>query len=315
MNCNYVFMGTGPFALCALEGLWEHLEEGDRLSVYTKAAKKQGRGMKTQDGCVALFAKEKGLPLYQPHSLKDDEEEKIFCSLKPTLVIVASYGLLLPKYVLQTPRYGCINIHASLLPKYRGAAPIQRAILNGDTKTGITMMQMDEGLDTGDILLQKETSIGETETAGELFDRLAVMGKDMMLSLIPSIFAGTLSPVKQDGALSSYASKIAREDQALDFSETCERVLCRIRALSPTPGAICRTEKDGKLIKIFSAEKSDASFAAPSGKVLAEKKQVLVKCADGAILLGLVQPEGKGKMTAQDAANGRKLTSGDVLIP
>ncbi|MBR2616391.1 MAG: methionyl-tRNA formyltransferase [Clostridia bacterium] len=313
MNKRLVFMGTGPFALTALEALYGALQEGDCLSVYTKEPKRAGRGMNRTQGCVALFALEKGLPLYQPHSLRDEEAKEVFLSLGAQLVVVASYGLILPPYVLHTPEYGCVNIHASLLPKYRGAAPINRAIMDGEEKTGVTIMQMDEGLDTGDMLAKRETSIEAGECAGELFERLAKMGSEMLLEILPSIYEKKLSPEKQDESLSTYAAKIAREDQEIDFSLPSQRVLDRIRGLCPVPSALCRTE-DGKLLKIHSARSAEGDFDADPGRIVAVKPRVLVKTGDGVIELDQVQPEGKGRMKATDAANGRKLNLGERLL-
>ncbi|MBE6712215.1 MAG: methionyl-tRNA formyltransferase [Ruminococcaceae bacterium] len=311
---NIVFMGTGPFALEALTGLYESLSADDRLSVYTKESKKAGRGMKEKDGPVALYAKEKGLPLYQPATLRTPEAQEEFAAIGADLAIVASYGLILPKAVLDTPKHGCINIHASLLPRYRGAAPINRAIMDGEALTGVTLQQMDEGLDTGDILSIRETPIGETECAGELFDRLAVMGKEMMLELLPDVFAGTLKPIPQNHNESTYAAKITKEDQRVDFSRPTAEILDRIRGLCPIPSAFCYTKKDGKLLKLHEAERADGSFSGEVGQIVEVKPRVVVKTSDGAIFLNVIQPEGKGKMNARDAVNGRKLEQGDLLI-
>ncbi len=309
-----IFMGTGPFALEALKGLFGALEEGDTLSVYTKENKKAGRGMKEKEGQVALFAKENGLPLYQPKTLKTKEAQDEFSAIGADLAIVASYGLILPEEVLNAPKFGCINIHASLLPKYRGAAPINRVILDGEKETGVTLQQMDIGLDTGDILSLRKTPIGEEENVGELFDRLAVMGKEMILEILPSVFEGKLSPTPQDHTLSTYAQKITKEDQKIDFSHSSETVLRKIRGLSPVPAAFCLTQKDGKILKIYSAKKAQSEKDAPCGTILSVKPDVLVKTGDGAVLLETVQPEGKGRMHARDAVNGRKIELGDLLI-
>ncbi len=309
-----IFMGTGPFALTALEGLWSNRNEGDTLSVYTKEAKKSGRGMKEQEGCVALFAKEKSLPLYQPHSLKEEAAKEEFLALSPDLVVVASYGLILPPYVIHSPRYGCVNIHASLLPEYRGAAPINRAIMDGKATSGVTIMQMDEGLDTGDMLAKNEVKIGDNECAGELFERLAILGKEMLLSLLPDIFQKRLTPIPQDDAKSTYAKKITREDQELDFSRSAVELHNQIRGLCPIPSALCHREKDGKLLKIHSAEAVVGDFSGEAGEIIAVKPRVLVKTGDGALSLLVIQPEGKGKMDALSAVNGRKLELGDRLV-
>ncbi len=310
---NLIFMGTGPFALCALEGLYHSLEAGDRLSVYTKEDKKAGRGMKEKIGAVALFAKEKGLDLYQVPTLKEKAAQDEFAAIGADLAIVASYGLLLPQEVLSAPKYGCINIHASLLPEYRGAAPINRAIMDGKTKTGVTLQQMDAGLDTGDILAVQECPIEEDLSAGQLFDRLAMMGRDMMLSLLPSVYAEKLSPVPQDHSKSTYAKKITKEDQKIDFHFTTKEILDRIRGLSPVPTAFCFTDKDGKILKIHAAKKAEGSFSGEVGRILATKPEVLVKTLDGAVSLLVVQPEGKARMEAKDAVNGRRLETGDLL--
>jgi len=307
-------MGTGPFALSAVKALFHSLDPSDSLTVYTKEPKKSGRGMKEQEGCVAQFAKENNLPLMQPHSLKEDSAKEEFLALGCDLVVVASYGLLLPPYVIHAPKFGCVNIHASLLPEYRGAAPINRVIMDGKRITGVTIMQMDEGLDTGDMLMKRETPIGETECAGDLFDRLALMGSEMLLEILPKLFDGCVSPIPQDHSQSTYAAKITREDQTLSFEKTSDEILCKIRGLSPIPSALCRTEKDGKLLKILSAEKAEASSFGKAGEIIAVKPKVLVKTADGAIALNLIQPEGKGKMSASDAVNGRKLSLGDMLL-
>ncbi|MBR7165119.1 MAG: methionyl-tRNA formyltransferase, partial [Clostridia bacterium] len=253
----------------ALEGLFESLSSEDRLFVYTKEAKKAGRGMKTRDGCVAEFAREKNLPLYQPHSLRTEEAQQEFLALKADLAVVASYGLILPQCILDGPRLGCVCIHASLLPKYRGAAPIHRAILNGEKESGITMMQMDSGIDTGAILSRRALAIGAEECVGELHDRLAVLGREMLLELLPALYEGTVRATPQEEGLSSYAEKISAEDQRIDFCQSTERVLNTIRALSPVPCALCRTERDGKILKVYSATKEEGSFSGQCGEILA----------------------------------------------
>lgn len=306
-------MGTGPFALEILKGLKNKLPH-DRLIVYTKVAKRSGRGMKTKDGCVAEYAREAGLALFQPPTLRDEAAASEFLSLKAELVVVASYGLLLPKYVLDAPRCGCVNVHASLLPAWRGAAPINRAVLNGDRETGITLMQMDEGLDTGDIIAFEKTEIREEENAGELAERLSVLGKELLLANLDAIFSGKINRTPQDHKNSTYAAKIGSDDQVLDFSLSAREISRRIRALSPLPGALCKTKKDGKILKIFAAAPREGSYQAPCGEILSTKPEVLVQTGDGVLSLMQVQPEGKAKMSAADAVNGRKLSVGDLLV-
>lgn len=314
MSRNLVFMGTGAFALEPLKALFESLSPLDRLTVYTKAPKKAGRGMKLQDGCVASFAREKGLPLYQPASLRTPEERERFLAIGAELVIVASYGLILPDYVIHAPQFGCVNLHASLLPRYRGAAPINRAIMEGETKTGVTLMQMDEGLDTGDILWQKTIVIEPDENAGALFEKLALLSAQMIVEALPRLFDGAFSPEKQDDARATYAAKIQPEDRRLDFCDTTEKVLRRIRGLAPHPAAACTNARDGATLKILSAKKAEGAFDGQRGVIIAVKPGVIVKTKDGAVELVFVQPEGKAPMPARDAVNGRKLQLFDQLI-
>lgn len=307
-------MGTGPFALEALKALYETYgkSEGTTLSVYTKEDKPSGRGMAVKRAAVVAFAEEKKLPLYQPKTLREPEAQKEFFALSADLAIVASYGLILPKEILCAPKYGCVNIHASLLPRYRGAAPINRCILNGEEETGVTIMQMDEGLDTGDMLMKKKIAISPDEDCGSLFDRLAVLGSQMILEAIPRILQGEIVPEKQDHEKSTYAEKITSADQRIDWTEDTKSICNRIRALSPFPGAICRTA-DGKILKIYAARSAASQLEGEAGEVVSVKPQVLVKTIDGAIELLLIQPEGKPRMRASDLVNGRKIALGDKL--
>jgi methionyl-tRNA formyltransferase len=314
MNKKITFMGTGPFALTILKGLFENLEEGDLLSVYTKADKKTGRGMKVQEGCVALFAKEHALPLYQPTTLINEEIKDEFLAIRSDLVVVASYGMILPPYILFTPPFQCVNIHASILPEYRGAAPINRAIMDGKEKTGVTLMLMDTGLDEGDILMTRETPITDEDCAGDLFERLAEMGRDMLLEALPLLFEKKLTPIPQTDEKSTYAAKIKKEDQVLSFKKSTNKVLRHIRGLCPIPSAYCITKKDGKTLKIHEAKKAEGEFVGKPGEIIEVKPRVLVKTTDGAVELLCVQPEGKGRMSAADAVNGRKIALGDFLV-
>lgn len=306
-------MGTGPFALPILQGLTE-TEGIDLIAVYTKESKPAGRGMKVRRGAVEELALNADIPLYQVRTLRSDEAKNDFLALQADLVVVASYGLILPSYVLHTPPFGCVNVHGSLLPKYRGAAPIQRAVLDGETQTGVTLMQMDEGLDTGDILCQKEYAIGPEDTAGDVFDALALMGRDLLCESLPAIFQKALIPQKQDEVLSTYASKIDHADQSLDFSEHGKRIVDRIRALSPRPNAICHLQKNGMLLKIHKASFIAGDFAGANGEIIAIKPNLLVRVADGALSLMEIQPEGKRTMSASDIINGRVLALGDLLL-
>ena len=306
-------MGTGAFAMPSLEGLCR-ADGIDVIAVYTKESKPAGRGMKLSIGCVEAYATEHGVPLYQVHSLRSEEAKEEFLSLKADLVVVASYGLILPPYVLHTPPFGCVNVHGSLLPKYRGAAPIQRAILDGESETGVTLMQIDEGLDTGDILCQKKYMIAPDETSGDVFDALAQIGADLLCSSLDAIFSKTLIPQKQDDSASTYAPKIERDDQTIRFTESGAVSVNRIRAMAPRPSAVCRLQKNDRLIKIHKACFIQGAFPGEYGEICAVKPDLLVRVPDGALSLLEIQPEGKRKMTASDAVNGRVLTPGDRLI-
>lgn len=307
-------MGTGPFALASLEALWGK-EEWDVAAVYTKAAKPAGRGMKLKEGPVAEFALEKGIPLYRPKTLRTEEAKAEFLAIPADLAVVASYGLILPKYVLDAPAFGCVNVHGSLLPAYRGAAPIQRAVMDGQAESGVTLMQMDEGLDTGDMLATAITPIGAEETAGDLFDRLAVLGASLLAENLPRLFRGELTPIPQPAEGASYAHKISPEDQVLDFARSATELERQIRGLSPVPGALCHWAKDGKLLKVLEARAVREDRAGEAGEIIAVRPRVLVKTGEGLLELIRVQPEGKGKMQAQDAVNGRRLNLGDLLCP
>ena len=310
-----VFMGTGPFALACLAALWEGRDGWDLAAVYTKAPKKAGRGMQLKDGAVAEFAREKDIPLYQPLTLRDEEAQKAFSAIGADLAVVASYGLILPKAVLEAPAFGCVNVHGSLLPAYRGAAPVQRAVMNGEKKTGVTLMQMDEGLDTGAMLAAAETPITKEDTAGSVFDRLSEMGARLLVEKLPALFQGELKAVPQPTEGASYAHKIEAADQALDFTGSAEELDRTVRGLSPVPGAFCHYEKDGKLLKIRAARVVNIETDGKPGEIVSLKPQALVQTGKGCLELVTVQPEGKGQMSAADAVNGRKLVLGDLLCP
>ncbi|MBP5288317.1 MAG: methionyl-tRNA formyltransferase [Clostridia bacterium] len=310
-----VFMGTGPFALTSLAALWENRGAWELSAVYTKAPKKAGRGMQLKDGAVAEFAREKNIPLKQPVTLRDKEAQAEFTALGADLAVVASYGLILPKAVLETPSFGCVNVHGSLLPAYRGAAPVQRAVMEGRKTTGVTLMQMDEGLDTGAMLAFTETPIDDSDTAGSVFDRLAELGAKLLIEKLPALFRRELIPVPQPDEGASYAHKIESADQALDFTRAAWELDRVIRGLSPVPGALCHFEKDGKLLKIRAARPVDRNPGGKPGEIVAVKPEVLVQTGKGCLELVTIQPEGKGQMSAADGVNGRKLILGDVLCP
>ena len=303
-----VFMGSPEFSVPCLKVLAESSHE--IAAVFTQPDKPRGRrGNQLVPTAVKSAALEYGYKVYQPLSLKkgDDAENsmKILKDISPDLIVVTAYGQILPKEILELPRYGCINIHASLLPKYRGAAPINWVILNGEKETGVTSMQMSEGLDTGDMLIKKSTPIDKNETYEELYARLSVMGGEVLRETLDAIENNTLTPEKQNDELSCYSPMIKKEMSALYFTKSAQEVHNIIR------GVTGFTILDGKRIKIFRSEVSDIS--GETGTVSDEKK-FAVACGDGkSVVFTEVQPEGKKRMKTDDFLRGKKLTKGEKL--
>lgn len=305
-------MGTPDFAVKPLEAI---IESGENvMAVFTQPDKPKGRGFKLLPTPVKQSALSHNIPVYQPLSLKkgDDaaEAEKIMRELAPDLIVVAAYGKILPKTILDLPKYGCINIHASLLPKYRGAAPIQRVILNGETETGVTAMQMAEGLDTGDMLMKISTPIGENETASELFERLSDLGAKLIVDTIKAVKSGSITPVKQDDSLSSYAEMIDKSMCFTDFSLTAAEVHNHIRGLSSSPCAVAYL--NGKRIKIYHSELVKNVGGQP-GEIV-NVNDFTVSCGDGnGVKLAEIQGEGGKRMKAADFLRGNKIEKGTFL--
>lgn len=309
---NIIYMGTPDFAVKPLEAI---IESGENvMAVFTQPDKPKGRGFKLLPTPVKQSALSHNIPVYQPLSLKkgDDaaEAEKIMRELAPDLIVVAAYGKILPKTILDLPKYGCINIHASLLPKYRGAAPIQRVILNGETETGVTAMQMAEGLDTGDMLMKISTPIGENETASELFERLSDLGAKLIVDTIKAVKSGSITPVKQDDSLSSYAEMIDKSMCFTDFSLTAAEVHNHIRGLSSSPCAVAYL--NGKRIKIYHSELVKNVGGQP-GEIV-NVNDFTVSCGDGnGVRLAEIQGEGGKRMKAADFLRGNKIEKGTFL--
>lgn len=305
-------MGTPDFAVKPLEAI---IESGENvMAVFTQPDKPKGRGFKLLPTPVKQSALSHNIPVYQPLSLKkgDDaaEAEKIMRELAPDLIVVAAYGKILPKTILDLPKYGCINIHASLLPKYRGAAPIQRVILNGETETGVTAMQMAEGLDTGDMLMKISTPIGENETASELFERLSDLGAKLIVDTVKAVKSGSITPVKQDDNLSSYAEMIDKSMCFTDFSLTAAEVHNHIRGLSSSPCAVAYL--NGKRIKIYHSELVKNVGGQP-GEIV-NVNDFTVSCGDGnGVKLAEIQGEGGKRMKAADFLRGNKIEKGTFL--
>ncbi|MCD7890518.1 MAG: methionyl-tRNA formyltransferase [Ruminococcus sp.] len=305
-----VFMGTPDFAVPCLKAL---VEGGYEVAaVFTKPDKPKGRGYKMIPTPIKKAAQEYGIPVYQPASLRRGEDaEAAFEQLKsiaPDLIAVTAYGQILPKEILELPRLSCINIHASLLPKYRGAAPINWCILNGEAQTGVTSMMMSEGLDTGDMLIKRTTNIGENETYEQLYSRLAEMGGEVLAETIAALEKGEIVPEKQDDSLSSYSPMIRKEMSALDFSKSAAEIHNTIR------GVTGFTSLGGKRLKVYSSviEKETAPEAA-NGEIV-NSEAFTVKCGDGGLVtFREVQLDGSKRMNTGDFLRGRKLTKGEIL--
>ena len=308
-----VFMGTPDYALFSLKAL---VQAGENIvGVVTQPDKPKGRGYELCPPPVKVFALEQGLPVYQPQTLRNGAFDEELQQLAPDLIVVVAYGKLLPKSVLELPRYGCINVHGSLLPEYRGAAPMQRAIIDGKTETGVTTMQMAEGMDTGDMLVTVRVPIGENDNFEDIHDRLGVAGADALTETLKRLRDGTLTATVQDESLATYAAKIEKADCLLDFSVCAKALHDRIRGLSPFPLSFTRTP-DGKMLKVVESRVSQKSAPvdAKPGTVLALSDTITVACGEGTALeLLRVLPEGKGRMSAADYIRGRRLQLGDIL--
>jgi methionyl-tRNA formyltransferase len=304
-----LFAGTPDFALQSLLAL--HKADYVPAAVMTQPDRPAGRGKKVTESPVKQFAREHDIPVWQPETLKEADIVAQIAAAKPDLMIVAAYGLLLPQAVLDIPAHGCVNVHASLLPRWRGAAPIQAAILEGDAVTGVTLMQMESGLDSGPLLASATIDIGAEETAGALHDRLATLGGDLLAQNTAAILEGRLEAIPQDDALATYAGKIRKEDAAIDWSLDAAQISRMIRAYDPAPGA--SFELDGETIKCWKAAAIEA-VEGPAGTIVAAGKDgVVVTCGEGALQLAEVQRPGRRRITAAEFA-GQKNLGGKRLI-
>lgn len=303
-----VFMGTPEFAVPCLRALAE--SEHETAAVFTQPDKPKGRGYKLIPTPVKAAAEEYGISVYQPLSLRkgDDAEQamKILNDIAPDLIAVTAYGQILSKEILELPKYGCVNIHASLLPEYRGAAPINWVLLNGEKVTGVTSMQMSEGLDTGDMLIKKSVDIGENETYSELYSRLSVIGGKILIDTIKGLEQGTLTPEKQDDALSSYSPMIKKEMSCLDFSKSAEELHNIIRGITGF------TIMGGKRLKVFASEISHNIAQGEAGTIV-DAGKFAVNCGKGVIIFNEIQLEGGKRMKTADFLRGRKLIKGEKL--
>jgi methionyl-tRNA formyltransferase len=304
-----VFMGTPEFSVPCLERL---ISDGEEIvGVFTQPDKPKGRGYELTFSPVKECALKHGIPVFQPKSMKTGDALEILRELNPDLSVVVAYGKILPADILYAPKYNSINIHASLLPEYRGSAPIQWSILNGETKTGVTSMLMDEGIDTGDMLLKKSVEITENMTAGELHDILSVLGAEVLSDTVKALKNGELKPVKQEGD-SCYAPMLSKELCPVDFNKTACQVHNQIRGLSPWP--VATAVLDGKKVKIHASVLSEMNSDAQAGTIIKAENALTVVCGDGKCVdMTEIQLEGKKKMTVKDFLLGHKVEVGTIM--
>ena len=292
-----IFAGTPEFAATHLKAVLESHHQV--CAVYTQPDRPAGRGQKLTASPVKLIAQESDITVYQPETLKADEQQNLLASLEADLMIVVAYGIILPRTILETPRLGCINVHASLLPRWRGAAPIQRAIEAGDDKTGITIMQMDEGLDTGDMLMTRSLTINDEDTSGSLHDRLMQLGSETLLEALDKLSNQSLIATAQDNAMANYAKKLSKNEGAINWSNGANTIIRKIHAFNPWPG--CFVTQNQQKLKIVATLASDILSSNTStlinGTIInADKKGIEVACGVGSILITSLQMPGK-KMT------------------
>lgn len=307
-----VFMGTPDFAVGSLQALCESGKH-EILAVVTQPDRPKGRGNKLLQTPVKEYALAQGLTVYQPQKVKTPEFVELLHELQPELIVVAAFGQFLSKEILELPKYGCINVHASLLPKYRGAAPIQYAITKGEKESGVTIMQMDIGMDTGAMLDKVVVPIAENTTMGELHDALREQGAALLLEVIDKIAAGTAVAEPQDNEQATYATLLDRSMEHIDWSKTAQEVHNLIRGFNPAPSTFTKLP-NGKSLKIWGSKMTDKSSAAAAGTVIETgKHSFFVACGEGVLEITEVQPESKKRMPAQVFLNGRGVQEGDLL--
>ena len=302
-----LFMGTPDIAAVSLKQL---IKDGfDVVGVVTQPDKPRGRKQILTPPETKLAAQEAGIPVYQPEKLKNGELKEVLEMLSPDLIAVVAYGKILPDYVLDYPKYGCINMHGSLLPKYRGAAPIQWAVINGDRITGVTTMKMDKGVDTGDMLLKKEIEIGKYETSEQLFERMAQLGADVLSETISHI--KEITPVPQDNNAATHAPMITKEMAQIDWNKSAEEISKLICGMNSWP--IAYTLYNGQTMKIYSAVVSDEVYTGENGEIKESEGKLVVKCATGGIEIKELQFAGSKRLSAAEYLRGHKMDRGTVL--
>ena len=304
-----VFMGTPDFAAASLKKLLD--EHFDVVGVLTQPDKARGRGMSVWFSPVKALALEAGLPVFQPESMRDGSALRILQELKPDILVVVAYGRILPDEILALPKYGAVNVHASLLPKDRGAAPIQWAVLNGDRVTGVSIMYLAHDMDSGDIINTRETEIGEKETSGQLFDRLMVMGADLLAETLREIEAGTAARIPQDHNKASYVSMLDKTMSPIDWNRPARSIMKQIFGLQPWP--VATMELNGSTIRVFDAVYTDHHTKAAPGTILnADRNGIEIACGEGeTLLLTELQAPGKKRMAAADFLRGHPVICGE----
>ena len=308
---NLIFCGTPQFAVPTLEKLVA--EKFSIQLVITNPDEPRGRGYKVQHSPVKEAALRHGLPLFQPARVKTDETREYLSQFRPDAIVIVAYGHIVPQWMIDLPPLGCINLHASLLPKYRGAAPINWAIIRGEKETGVTTMKIDAGMDTGDMLLERREPIRDDDTTETLGERLGVIGSDLMIETLRKLEGGDITPRPQNHDLATLAPRLKKEDGVIDWTLTAEEIERRVRGLIPWPGAY--TSFRGKRLHIWRAEAlvAEGSIAAP-GAIATEGKRLAVACGEGTeLLLHEVQMEGRKRISARDFVNGARVESGEIL--
>lgn len=303
-----LFMGTPDIAAESLAAL---IDAGHEIcAVFTRRDKPVGRKQILTAPPVKQLAEKHGIPVYQPRTLRDGSSDDLICDLAPDIVVVVAYGCIIPPQLLHVAPYGCINLHVSLLPQYRGSAPIQWAVLNGDTRTGVSIMQLDEGLDTGDVLMVEPVDIDPEETSGQLFDRVSAIGAKTLVAALEKLQAGQLKPEPQQEEVATLAPQLTKEMAKFDFSQDADHIHNWVRGMNPWP--VAWFEKDGKRIKVLECRKAKESCSAAPGTVLA-LKPLTIAAGNGAVELLTVTPEGGKPMAGTAWAAGRRLKVGDSL--
>lgn len=315
MSDKIIFAGTPDFAAEHLKALIE--AQFNIIAVYTQPDRPAGRGHKLTPSPVKVVALEHNIPVFTPQNFKDPADQEQFASLNADLAVVVAYGLILPESVLQAPRLGCINVHGSLLPQWRGAAPIQRALLSGQATTGVTIMQIVKELDAGDMLYKKELEITDNDTSGSLFERLAHCGAQALVEALPEILAGKVVPEPQDSALVTYAQKLSKDESPLNFEHSAKQLSLQVRGLNPWP--VATTTLDEVVYKVFNARAlqqeelsalGDISTLGLGAIVDINAQGIVIKCAQGCLLVTTIQAPGKGRVAAGDLARSKK----DVFV-